>query len=238
MNPPYSFVRLYQYQTPASAPAKQRIRRVRIPDSQDWLGAVNGVLEILGNREYWRDNLTGGIDISTATFVGRVIFQDYMASDGFMIGTIVAAATQFRPPYTIPCDGAAYNRVDYPALYDVLDPIYITDADHFVTPDLRRRVPVGVGGDYVIGTIIGAESITLTSAQMPSHTHTIAPHSHSEIAATPTPINGGLEAPAIASQPTPAITGATALVTDSSGSGESIDIRNPAIALTYYIYAE
>jgi hypothetical protein len=39
------------------------------------------------------------------------------------------------------------------------------------TPDLRSRFIVGAGSDYTVGTIGGANSITLTAAQMPAHTH-------------------------------------------------------------------
>ena len=41
------------------------------------------------------------------------------------------------------------------------------------TPDLRSRfiVAAGVGGNYSPGATGGADSVTLTSAQMPSHYH-------------------------------------------------------------------
>lgn len=41
------------------------------------------------------------------------------------------------------------------------------------TPDLRDRFVVGAGTTYSVGDIGGAASVTLTSAQIPSHTHTI-----------------------------------------------------------------
>jgi microcystin-dependent protein len=40
------------------------------------------------------------------------------------------------------------------------------------TPDLRDRFIVGSGKSYAIGTIGGSNTVTLTTAQMPSHTHT------------------------------------------------------------------
>jgi len=39
------------------------------------------------------------------------------------------------------------------------------------TPDLRDRFIVGAGGSYGVGTTGGANSVTLTDAQMPGHTH-------------------------------------------------------------------
>jgi microcystin-dependent protein len=42
------------------------------------------------------------------------------------------------------------------------------------TPDLRDRFIVGAGSTYAIGNTGGAASVTLTEAQIPSHTHTIS----------------------------------------------------------------
>jgi microcystin-dependent protein len=42
------------------------------------------------------------------------------------------------------------------------------------TPDLRDRFVVGAGSTYAVGAIGGANTVTLTSGQMPSHTHTLS----------------------------------------------------------------
>lgn len=39
------------------------------------------------------------------------------------------------------------------------------------TPDLRNRFIVGAGSSYSVGNTGGSNSVTLTTAQMPSHTH-------------------------------------------------------------------
>jgi microcystin-dependent protein len=41
------------------------------------------------------------------------------------------------------------------------------------TPDLRDRFVVGAGSTYAVGAIGGANTVTLTSGQMPSHTHSV-----------------------------------------------------------------
>lgn len=41
------------------------------------------------------------------------------------------------------------------------------------TPDLRNRFVVGAGQDYVVGATGGANTKTLTEANLPAHTHTI-----------------------------------------------------------------
>ena len=40
-------------------------------------------------------------------------------------------------------------------------------------PDLRGRFIVGAGGSYAVGATGGAETVTLTTAQMPAHSHGI-----------------------------------------------------------------
>ena len=40
------------------------------------------------------------------------------------------------------------------------------------TPDLRNRFIVGAGSTYAVGATGGADSVTLTTSQIPSHTHT------------------------------------------------------------------
>jgi microcystin-dependent protein len=40
------------------------------------------------------------------------------------------------------------------------------------TPDLRSRFVVGAGSSYAVGATGGADSVTLTTAQLPAHSHT------------------------------------------------------------------
>lgn len=44
------------------------------------------------------------------------------------------------------------------------------------TPDLRNRfvVGAGAGGSYAVGDVGGANSVTLTTAQIPAHTHSVS----------------------------------------------------------------
>ena len=42
------------------------------------------------------------------------------------------------------------------------------------TPDLRNRLIVGAGDEYAVGDVGGEKEHILTSAEMPSHKHTIA----------------------------------------------------------------
>ena len=47
------------------------------------------------------------------------------------------------------------------------------------TPDLRNRFVVGAGDSYSVGATGGANSVTLSTAQLPAHSHTTNNHRHS-----------------------------------------------------------
>lgn len=46
------------------------------------------------------------------------------------------------------------------------------------TPNLQDRFIVGAGNQYSVGATGGANEVTLTTAQMPSHSHTFTGRSH------------------------------------------------------------
>lgn len=103
-----------------------------------------------------------------------------------IVGTILPYATTSAPSGCLPCDGTIYLKADYPVLVAVLNSVYFTDSTHFKTPDLRDRTMIGTGGNNGNGAAIGAgltarsqgdavgaETVTLTAAQIPAHTHPI-----------------------------------------------------------------
>jgi microcystin-dependent protein len=95
-----------------------------------------------------------------------------------MIGYIMAYVTESPPTNVLPCDGATYNRVDYPELYDALASVFIIDADTFSVPDLRGRTVIGSGDGVGLtsrntGDSLGEEEHQLDTSELASHSHTI-----------------------------------------------------------------
>lgn len=71
----------------------------------------------------------------------------------------------------VPCDGRLLRIQTNTALFSLLGNSYGGDGvTTFGVPDLRGRVPVGANGSGR-GVTGGAESVALTEAQMPAHTH-------------------------------------------------------------------
>jgi len=102
-----------------------------------------------------------------------------------MIGQVVPYVTEDPPPNVLPCDGSTYLRTDFEELYLLLDPYFITDADHFTVPDLRGRMVIGAGlgsglTSREVGDEGGLEDVTITVGTLPAHSHTADAHSHSD----------------------------------------------------------
>lgn len=76
------------------------------------------------------------------------------------------------------CDGRSLLRADYPELFEIIGTSFgSVNSDSFSLPDYRGRVPgaIGSGTDLSsrnIGTSLGTENVTLSSLQIPSHSHT------------------------------------------------------------------
>lgn len=153
-----------------------------------------------------------------------------------LVGFIMPVCTAALPEGTLLCDGATYARADYPNLYDALDAAYIVDADTFVVPDLQDRFVMGAG-THTVNSTGGSFSHTQTTGELAAHSHSSAPHSHSEITATPIFVTVGLEVPVPAAVPGVGITGATTVSISTEGSGEPMDITPPFLALRYVVVA-
>ncbi len=105
-------------------------------------------------------------------------FGKTKAQDGLM-GEIKMFAGDFAPRNWAFCNGQLLSISQNSALFSILGTTYGGDGvSTFALPDLRGRVPVGAGLGTVLATRqlgekIGAETETLTTAQMPMHTHTV-----------------------------------------------------------------
>ncbi|HET8708381.1 MAG TPA: tail fiber protein [Pseudomonadales bacterium] len=90
------------------------------------------------------------------------------------IGEIRLLPYNFCPEGWLPCNGQQVLIQQYQALYAVVGNLYgASSASQFYLPDLRGRAPMGMSAQYPAGTQQGADSVTLTSAQMPLHTHNV-----------------------------------------------------------------
>lgn len=154
-----------------------------------------------------------------------------------LCGLIMPICSQSSPEGTLLCDGTVYNRVDYPNLYDVLDPAFIIDADTFMTPDLSDKFVLSSGASFAVNSTGGNSTHTQTVAEMPAHSHTTIPHSHAEITAAPTAITIGPGVPAPSAIPGVGVTGSADVFVNNEGGDLPMDIMPPYFALRYVVVA-
>lgn len=94
------------------------------------------------------------------------------------VGSVISYAGTDIPKGWLECDGSSVSRVVYNPLFKSIGTTYgSVDDEHFNLPDLRSRSIIGVGqgsglSNRTLGQKGGAETHTLTVAEMPSHTHT------------------------------------------------------------------
>lgn len=229
------------YVTPSTIPATFQCRRVRMPDDPLFFAAVMGALYQLTYASNWVQ--TTGVSTSAAAGAALVMYDDCVASLGAcLIGQVTLFAGDEIPADWLECDGTTYLRTTYPALYAALGDAFHVDADHFVVPDMRGRVPVGVDAAHTsppfdLGETGGEETHTLVTAETPSHSHTDAGHNHTEVTATPTAILIGAGAPAPSALPGVGITGTgTASIQPTGGDGGHNNLQ-PYLVLRYIIQA-
>ena len=78
----------------------------------------------------------------------------------------------FAPKGWAWCDGQLLPISQNTALFSLLGTTYGGDGQStFALPDLRGRLPMHQGNGFILAETGGAEEITLTTQQIPAHTH-------------------------------------------------------------------
>jgi microcystin-dependent protein len=96
------------------------------------------------------------------------------------VGEIRMFGGNFPPAGWMFCDGSLLSIAENETLFNLIGTTYGGDGQStFALPDLRGRVPIHQGqgaglSPHVLGESLGAETVTLTQAQLPAHAHPIA----------------------------------------------------------------
>jgi len=95
------------------------------------------------------------------------------------VGEIRMFGGNFAPSGWMFCEGQLLPISENEALFQLIGTTYGGDGQStFQLPDLRGRVPLhqgnlSGGGTYTLGGTGGVETVTLTTSQIPSHTHAV-----------------------------------------------------------------
>jgi microcystin-dependent protein len=176
------------------------------------------------------------------------------------IGTIKLFGFAFAPRGWMTCQGQMLSIAQQTALFSLLGTTYGGNGvTTFGLPDLRGRVAVGQGqltggAVYTMGEMAGSEAVTLTQAQLPSHTHTATAVTTAILTAESTqataqnPANKCLasgtsiyaeEDPANNRQMSPTcITASTTVTVAPAGNSQGVAILQPFLVANYCICIE
>ena len=95
------------------------------------------------------------------------------------LGDIMMFGGNFAPEGWALCNGQLMSIAQNSALFSILGTTYGGDGmNTFGLPDLRGRLPISFGqgpglSNYQQGEASGSETVTLTSATIPSHNHAL-----------------------------------------------------------------
>jgi len=133
------------------------------------------------------------------------------------------------------CDGQIMPINQNQSLYSLLGTVYGGDGrTTFGLPGLRSRTPIHKSGSHALGQKTGAETVTLTAAQIAAHTHVVKASSSAGDQANPT---GRVLASANVYR-NPEAASATALrsgAVTNAGGGQAHNNMQPYTTLTFCI---
>ncbi len=153
------------------------------------------------------------------------------------VGEIRLAGFNFAPVGWAFCDGSLLSIAENDVLFNLIGTTYGGDGQTtFALPDLRGRVPMHQSSGHVLGEKSGAETVTLTTAQLPSHTHLPQADANTSTSSDPT---GHIWAQAQAARPyvagTSANTPMNAAAMGSTGGSQPHDNMLPFVAVNFII---
>jgi microcystin-dependent protein/chromosome segregation ATPase len=117
------------------------------------------------------------MQIAPVGWVNQVVGNN-IESTRVPIGGVIIWMSAAIPQGWLALNGAYVSKLTYPSLFAVLGYSAGGSGDTFVLPDLQGRFPLGVSGGYPIMAKGGAETVTLGTQHLPSHSHGLVDPGH------------------------------------------------------------
>lgn len=104
------------------------------------------------------------------------------------VGEIRMFAGNFAPAGWLFCEGQLLAISENETLFQLIGTTYGGDGETtFALPDLRGRIPIHQGNGFILAETGGAEEITLTVNQIPTHGHPFLATTNPGASANPQP---------------------------------------------------
>ena len=198
-----------------------------------------------------RTYLTSNLAITSSMITDGTISTDDIAAGAitaaklatgaaFVSGMIMPYAGTSAPTGWLMCYGQAVASATYGDLYTAIGTTYGGDATNFNVPDLRGRVIAGqddmggssanrltspINGD-TLGATGGSESHTLTTSEIPAHSHSLGTRARVQVGLDNGTQYGGGGSSTYAG---------TEIITQNTGGGNAHNNMQPTIILNYII---
>lgn len=218
--------------TPDEITGSFKCFRVFCPEGERFEAALRGAIAPLSFTYNWE--LYG--DVEPLDAAGEFIKAFQLTTweecgDGetmaLPVGSVFFAAFSSEPDHCLRCDGAAFLRTEYAALFAAIGTAFgAPDGDHFCVPDIRGRSPLGEGtgpglSERNLAETGGEQAHQLTVEEMPAHTHG-TPMGNAESSTTHWAQSSGN----------------TTRQTGSSGGDKAHENMHPFLVLSAFIVAE
>ena len=152
------------------------------------------------------------------------------------VGEVRLVGFNFNPQDWALCNGQLLSIAEYQTLYALIGTTYGGDGvNTFALPDLRGRIPIHQGNEYVMGQIGGSESVTLTTNSYPAHNHQVSFSATSSNPVSNPAGNTVVGGPSIYTSQTPDQAMNSATLSNAPGSGLPHNNLQPYVALNWII---
>ena len=102
------------------------------------------------------------------------------------VGEIRMFAGNFAPAGWALCAGQLVPISENEALFNLIGTTYGGDGQQtFALPNLQSRIPIHIGQNFVLGQTAGEEQVTVTTQQIPAHSHAMSANTASGTQASP-----------------------------------------------------
>ena len=164
----------------------RRIVAISLPDDEEWRAQFLGALLLLTGAENWE--LFGDLTPDEMAAEWLDIFVNFIGGQTTMIpiGTVLEFGGDVLPDDFLWADGANVSRETFSQLFAVYGTKFGAGngSTTFGLPNRNGRVGIGRNPsdtDFdTVGDIYGEKNVTLTTAQIPAHSHGNTPHTHAQ----------------------------------------------------------
>ena len=191
---------------------------------------------VMSQRWLWQNPIDPISESEFQDILSMIETAESELMESVNLGQIVPSVSNMDSDIYLRLDGSIVAQADYPELYDVV-PVSWLVGTNIQLPDMYQKSVHG--GDVTnVGSIEGDNEVVLSVDEMPSHSHTQDPHSHSYVETTSVPTAAGLE-PTFADLTTniPSVTGTTVAINNPTGGGQPHNNVPESLIVHWWIVA-